>query len=183
MRSLVCGKKIKNSVFEWSRFKGVFVNLEPSLLFHCFLGCLPRKPFQIPLIWYIYITCLGPIGAEIWPIDPYRSTRFGQSSVTRILDPGRPKNLKFSENFFPWYSTTSPKIIQIGDGHVGWPCWFGTEWPSNCANNVMNDITQTVLQDAALQNFVEVMTEWWKHFSIMVCFSSLTIYHFKHHVS
>jgi len=28
--------------------------LNNLLLFHCFLGHLPRKPFQIPLIWYIY---------------------------------------------------------------------------------------------------------------------------------
>jgi len=34
--------------------KAYLLILNPSLLFHCFLGCLPRKPFQIPLIWYIY---------------------------------------------------------------------------------------------------------------------------------
>lgn len=28
--------------------------LNPCLLLYCFLVCLPRKPFQIPLIWYIY---------------------------------------------------------------------------------------------------------------------------------
>src|SRR6218665_3098655 len=113
-------KKIKNSFFEWSRLKGVNVIFEHFIIVLCFLCHLPRKPFQIPLIWYIYITCLGPIGAEILPIDPYRSTHFGQSSVTRISDPGRPKNLTFGENFFhgiqqPHQKSFKSVMVMSGD--------------------------------------------------------------------
>ena len=61
---------------------------------------MPRKPFQLPLIWYIYQLSRSLIWAEIWSFDPNGSTRFGQSSTTRILDPGRPKNQILGENFF-----------------------------------------------------------------------------------
>src|SRR6218665_4171063 len=43
MMSLVCGKKIKNSDFEWSRFKGVFVNFEPFISVSLLSGLFAQK--------------------------------------------------------------------------------------------------------------------------------------------
>src|SRR6218665_1894411 len=100
-------KKIKNSFFEWLRLKGVNVIFEHFIIVSLLSGSFAQKALSNTFnLVYIYITCLGPIGAEIWLIDPYRSTHFGQSSVTRISDLGRPKNLTFGENFFSWYPTT-----------------------------------------------------------------------------
>src|SRR6218665_1095147 len=50
--------------------------------------------------------------------DLYRSTHFGQSSVTRILDLGRPKNLTFGENFFFMVSNNLSK----NHSNPGWSC-------------------------------------------------------------
>jgi len=48
--------KNKKNLFLNGQILKVYLSiLNPSFLFNCFLGCLPRKPFQIPLIWYIYI--------------------------------------------------------------------------------------------------------------------------------
>ena len=57
-------------------------------------------------------TCLGPIGVEIWPIDPHRSTHIGQSSVTHISYRLTQKSNTWWKQF-SWYPTTSQKFIQI----------------------------------------------------------------------
>jgi len=46
-------KKIKIPFLNDQGLKVYLFILNPSLLFNCFLGCLPIKPFQLPLIWYI----------------------------------------------------------------------------------------------------------------------------------
>ena len=47
-------KKIKIPFLNGQGLKVCLLILNPSLLFQCFLGCLPRKPVRTPLIWYIY---------------------------------------------------------------------------------------------------------------------------------
>jgi len=63
--------KLKIPFLNGQGLKVYLLILNPSLLFHCFLGCLPRKPVRTPLIWYIYhlSRCHRSGDMTDWPVS------------------------------------------------------------------------------------------------------------------
>ena len=74
---------------------------------HCPDRALKYLSFDIKL------NAVAPIEAEIPSFDPFGSSRFSQSSSTRISKTGRPKNQKFWEFFFSPNFKTVPIFKKI----------------------------------------------------------------------
>jgi len=124
-------KKIKTLVFEWSRLKGVNAIFEPFIIVSLFSGLFAQEALSnIFNLAYLYHL---PRSNRSWDMTvwPVWVSAFWSKFSDPYFGPASTQKSKIFWEFFSWYLTTSPKIIQIGDGHVGWPCWFDTEWPTS----------------------------------------------------
>ena len=72
---------------------------------HLYVEC-PDREFKY-LSFDTKLNAVAPIGAELWPLDRFGSSRFGQSSLTHISKTGQPKKLKILQKKF------SHKTLQL----------------------------------------------------------------------
>ena len=105
---------------------GYFLNT--LLLFHCFLGHLPRNPFQIPLIWYIYHLSRSHRSWDMtdWPVS---LNAFWSKFSDPYFGPGSTQKPKIWREFFFMVSNNLTKNHSNRWWSCQVPCWFGTEWP------------------------------------------------------